>query len=143
MLPSGVKSAHQRVGRQPPDDVPEGGNRGPKITGHAGREPAKVDSHMTPTRCLNDCANPTSCEHVPAEVRRHPGAPSGWDPREPRRCEFCGKTFMRAGLGSHHRACAVKTSWVRWCRAAHANPLPLRALDDANLLEAERMWKRS
>jgi hypothetical protein len=34
------------VGRQPPDDVPEGGNRGPKITGHAGLEPAKVDTRM-------------------------------------------------------------------------------------------------
>jgi hypothetical protein len=34
------------VGRQPPDDVPEGGNRGRQITGHAGREPAKVDTAM-------------------------------------------------------------------------------------------------
>jgi hypothetical protein len=44
---NGVKSAHQRVGRQPRDDVPQGGNRGRQITGHAGREPAKVDSRMT------------------------------------------------------------------------------------------------
>jgi hypothetical protein len=34
------------VGRQPRDDVPQGGNRGRKITGHAGREPAKVDTAM-------------------------------------------------------------------------------------------------
>jgi hypothetical protein len=134
-----VKSARQRAGRQPRDDVPQGGNRGRKITGHAGREPAKVGSRMT----LNNCPNPTFSERLPAAVRRHPGAPSRWDAREPRRCEFCGKTFMRAGLASHRRACRVKTSWVRWCRAAHANPLPLRALDDANLLQAERMWNRS
>jgi hypothetical protein len=50
---------------------------------------------------------------------------------------------MRAGPASHRRACAAKTSWVRWCRAAHANLLPLRALEDANLLQAERMWNRS
>jgi hypothetical protein len=35
------------VGRQPRDDVPQGGNRGREITGHAGREPAKVDTGMT------------------------------------------------------------------------------------------------
>jgi hypothetical protein len=29
-----------------PDSSPEGGNRGRKITGHAGREPAKVDIAM-------------------------------------------------------------------------------------------------
>jgi hypothetical protein len=38
------------VGRQPRDDVPQGGNRGRKITGHAGREPAKVDTRMTVSR---------------------------------------------------------------------------------------------
>ena len=49
-LINGVKSAHQRVGRQPRDDVPQGGNRGREITGHAGREPAKVDTRMTVSR---------------------------------------------------------------------------------------------
>jgi hypothetical protein len=49
-LLNGVKSAHQRVGRQPRDDVPQGGNRGREITGHAGREPAKVDTRMTVSR---------------------------------------------------------------------------------------------
>ena len=34
------------MGRQPRDDVPQGGNRGRKITGHAGRESAKVDTAM-------------------------------------------------------------------------------------------------
>jgi len=33
-----------------PDSSPEGGNRGREITGHAGREPAKVDSRMTVSR---------------------------------------------------------------------------------------------
>jgi hypothetical protein len=43
---NGVKSAHQRVGRQPPTAVPRVATGVAKITGHAGRDPAKVDTAM-------------------------------------------------------------------------------------------------
>jgi hypothetical protein len=47
---NGVKSAHQRVGRQPPRAVPRVATGVAKITGHAGLEPAKVDTRMTLSR---------------------------------------------------------------------------------------------
>jgi hypothetical protein len=34
----------------------------------------------------------------------------------------------------------VWTSWAEFMKMCHGRPLPLQALDDANLLEAERMW---
>jgi hypothetical protein len=34
----------------------------------------------------------------------------------------------------------VRTSWAEFMKMCHGRPLPLQALDDANLLEAERMW---
>jgi hypothetical protein len=33
--------------------------------------------------------------------------------------------------------------WINWCKQAHANRLPLGALDHANRLEFERRWSRT
>jgi hypothetical protein len=37
----------------------------------------------------------------------------------------------------------VRTSWAEFMKMCHQRPLPLQALDDANMLQAERMWNRS
>jgi hypothetical protein len=35
----------------------------------------------------------------------------------------------------------LRTSWAEFMKMCHERPLPLRALDEANLLEAERMYE--
>ena len=30
--------------------------------------------------------------------------------------------------------------WIKWCKQAHGRPLPLRAVDELQTMELERMW---
>jgi hypothetical protein len=94
-----VKSAHQRVGRQPRDDVPQGGNRGRKITGHAGREPAKVDTRMTVSRI------DILVQHHGSIALLRPSTAAGREWLDAN-CNRTDTSRLRAG-----RCCASRASW--------------------------------
>jgi hypothetical protein len=42
-------------------------------------------------------------------------------------------------LDRYQRHRGGETSWYEWCRDAHRRPLPLRALDELQVMELERM----
>jgi hypothetical protein len=72
-----------------------------------------------------------------APLPEHPAAPG------PRRLRRDHALHLDADGATILIPVEVRTSWAEFMKMCHERPLPLQALDDANLLQAERMWNRS